>query len=350
MQRLYNLPAAREDEFSMSTISPFAQALLAQREHYNAKFAEARHFRPTLEPATFSAVLREQCAPIADAVAHTQPSALPTVTDALYDIALDLAGQGLLGSGARHPVLNRVWSEVLPALAKHIATQPQRTISAISNGLYNLVQTPGTQAQSWLDGITALGRLDVPLDTLLQAGQVLAWQCGMAHYRDEALALCQQLPGPATRVALSLPPNADVASLLAQLAHNPWFRPDAPHSSTKSLRVVARVGAFRGFGGLFMAPPTVSLTNGQFIVKDGEQQWLLMADAFGATLHRQIEPTSTAKQSASDFKLIKGIVSKSGCSNLTITELETITSVAGDNVTLAVTTPWSHAVTLIAGT
>ncbi len=327
---------------------PFTQTLLAQRERYNAKFAEARHARPMLEPTAFSAVLRERCAPIAEAVAHIQPSALPAVAEALYDTALDLTSQGLLGNGARYGLLNQAWSRVLPKLAGHIAAQPQRVISAITNGLYNLVQTPGAHGQTWIAGIEALAGLDMPLDAFLQSGQVLAWRCGMAHYRDSALALCQDLPTPAIRIALSLQPNVNTTSVLAQLAANPWFRPDTPTQPTKSLRVVARVGAFRGFDGVFMAPPAVTLAQGQFMIKDGDQVWLLTADVFGATLHRQNESTTTSRRPDSDFKLIKGMVSKPGYPNLYLADLETVTSMAGDNTTLAVTTPWSHAVLLIA--
>lgn len=334
----------------MSTPSLFSQTLIAQRERLNAKFVEARHAQPALDAATFSTVLREQCAPIVNAVAQTHPNAVPVVTEALYDLALDLTGQGLLGNGARYGLMNVAWTTVLPKLARPIAEQPQRVVSAVSNGLYNLLQTPGAQAQTWLTGIEKLATINMPLDAFLQSGQVLAWRCGMAHYRDSALALCQQLPESAIQIVLSLPPHANTKSVLAQLMGNPWFRPDRPTPTSKSLRVVARVGTFRGFGGVFMAPPAITITQGQFTLKDGDQTWLLTADAFGATLHRQAESPTNPKRTENDFKLIKGVVSKPGYPSLHVAELETVTSMAGDGTTLAVTTPWSHAVTLIAGT
>jgi len=332
------------------TDTPFSQTLLTQRERYNAKFAEARHFRPTLDADTFSAVLREQCAPIANAVAQVHPNAVPAVTDALYEIALDLTAQGLLGHSARYTLINEAWATVLPHMAAPIANAPQQALSAITNGLYHLLQTPGAQAQRWLDGLTQIAASDISLDGLLQSGQVLAWRCGMAHYRAAALDLCRHLPDAVVRLALALPDGANVSATVAQLKTQPWHRPDQPNAA-KALRVVARVGAFRGLGGLFMSPPSITCLDGQFIAHDGAQAWLICADAFGATLHAHQEPLSTTKQrNTSDFKLIKGVISKSGYANLNVPELETITSMATDGTTLAVTTPYSHAITLVAAT
>lgn len=337
----------------MTTHTPFTQALLTQRERYNAKFAEARHFRPTLDADAFGAVLREQCAPIANAVAQVRPDGVPIVTDALYDIALDLTAQGLLGRSARYGLINVAWATALPHMAAQIANAPQQAISAITNGLYNLLQTPATQAQRWLDGLTQIASSGTTLDVLLQSGQVLAWRCGMAHYRAAALALCKRLPSATVRMALALPAGVDVSAALAQLTAQPWYRPDQPNGS-KALRVVARVGAFRGFGGMFVAPPAITCVEGQFIARDGERAWLLCADAFGATLHphpeAQSTTTTTNPRTTSDFKLIKGVISKSGYANLTVPELETITGMTTDGMTLAVTTPYSHAITLVAAT
>src|SRR2546423_1862172 len=81
------------------------------------------------------------------------------------------------------------------------------------------------------------------------------WRAGLAHYRAGALAVCAQLPPALARAALGLPPDARIGleDLIARLMADPWLEPAtlAGPAHARELRIVARAGAFRGFGGLF---------------------------------------------------------------------------------------------------
>jgi hypothetical protein len=112
---------------------------------------------------------------------------------------------------------------------------------------------------------------------------------------------------------------------------------------------VGRVGAFRGFGGTFIRPPQVTCPGGQFVASDGEQHWLLHADRFGATLHRMaVLPTAPPVMAAPLFKVgLSGKISR-GAHSAVFPELMVSHSSAANTHTLAVTTPLSHAVYLIA--
>src|SRR5262249_15653263 len=103
---------------------------------------------------------------------------------------------------------------------------------------------------------------------------------------------------------------------------------------------------FRGFGGLFLAPPTIGALGSQFIVRDGDNRWLLTADLFGATFHR----TDDAKlvQGSGPFQLDRSGKVSLGRASKVFTELADFTSLAANETTLAVTIPLSHAVYLIA--
>ena len=110
---------------------------------------------------------------------------------------------------------------------------------------------------------------------------------------------------------------------------------------------MARVGAFRGFGGLFLSPPMVSYADGHFYVSAADQQWLLTADLFGATFHRA-DHALTPNRPKSPFKIEKNGTVTQGAQTRQFPELENCKSWVADATTLAVTSPLSHAVYLIA--
>ncbi len=98
-----------------------------------------------------------------------------------------------------------------------------------------------------------------------------------------------------------------------------------------------------------MAPPTVTGPGGQLVVSDGDDHWLLFADRFGATFQRVASPPSgKPKMSTPYFQLsLEGQLTK-GELRARFPELERSQSSAASPTTLAVTTPLSHAVYLVA--
>ncbi len=324
-----------------------ATVLIANRGRYNAKFAEARHYKPTLEGDVFADLLRTLAAPIVEAVHQTQPDASDAITEVLYDTALDLLAQDFIGPTSRYPAITSGWTHVLPKLGRFLATNPRAVVGAVTNALYNIAATAGARPGEWMRDLIALADVCDDVDTLLKAGQVCAWRAGLAHYRADALILAAELPPPIARLALGLPADdaQPLGSVIGRLRASPWQTPANPISETQ-LKVVKRVGAFRGFGGLFIVPPIVEPTGEHFLVTDGEGTWLLTADTFGATFHRMAKSVSSAKVE-SPFKLNRsGEVSvnrlKQG-----FPELAQATSQAGNANTLAVTVPYSHAVYLV---
>jgi hypothetical protein len=332
---------------------PFAQVLQANRAGFNAKFAEARRFRPRLDPAIFSDLLVWVVAPLVEAVAREHPGKTAEVADALYDLSLDLLGREFLGPNSRYPFIAEGWRYLLPRLPRFMAEAPREFVGSVTNALYNLSLTPGARPGEWAASLLQLADVCPDAPTLLKAGQVAAWRAGMARYRLSALDLCRDLPPSIALAALGLSPQSDpppLDALIASLKADPWLRPDNLKSPISNLQIVARVGAFRGFGGLFLRPPTVMATaEGQFIVRDGEQAWLLTADRFGAAFHRADEQAAPLKRPpTSHFQIDPtGRVSKQSHSQ-TFPDLAGFTTAADNDTTLAVTTPLSHAVYLAA--
>lgn len=342
---------------------PFAQILEANRSRFNARFAEARRIQPRLDPLIFAECLRSTVAQVVEAVHHVRPEKAAEAAEVLYDLSLDLLGQEFLGPNSRYPFIVEGWRFLLPRLSRFIAGSPREFVGSTTNALYNLSTTPGARPGEWAASLLKLVEVCPDAPTLLKAGQVAAWRAGMAHYRLSALDLCRDLPPPVALTALGLSPQAEhppLDTLIDSLKANPWLSPASNLQSPTPLRlapgaivsnyqlqIVSRVGAFRGFGGLFLEPPLVWPADDDFVVSDGEGTWLLMADMFGATFHRADIKAPSLKTS-SPFTINKAGSVSFGKTSRAFPELANANSSAGNNTTLAVTTPFSHAVYLIA--
>ena len=368
----------------------FARALAEERIRYNALFGEARRAYPALDGQAFARLLEQTLAPLIEAVDQQSPERTSAAVDALYELSLDLLGRDLLGPQARSPWIQTAWERLLPDLARFVALEPQRTAGAVSNALYNLAQTPGARPQEWISRLLRIHPLCPDVNTLLQAGQVLAWLSGMAHYRSSALARLAQMgsaahPGENTngggasshsallQALLQLPGQIQMDQALDWLEKDSWWRPDSSHlplsvqGRPTGLGIAARIGAFSGFGGEFTTPPRVGFNGEHFIVRDGTANWALFADAFGACLQRIPLPTTAGSPQGRGAAPLKPDFRPGGAGfsvwlggrvayrhspgldpiQRTFPELESVTSWAASGSTLVVATALSHAVTLI---
>jgi len=262
--------------------APFARALASRRADYNAQFLMARRASPGLDESAFRAFLIEQADPLVAAVTAVDERSAADVVEAVYGVGLELVGQSLAGPAAGTAVINQAFVELFPALARLLARAPQLLLPRLCNALHQLATSSEARPQRWcallVDAAPALD----DVEELLRAGQVAAWLAGLAHYRAGALALCADLRAGVVARLLEIP-EAGVSDALAALADDPWYVPSSPSPSP---RLVGRIGAFRGLGGPFLHPPHVSRSEGGLLIHSGAEAWLVVADAFGRTLHR----------------------------------------------------------------
>lgn len=339
----------------MAELGKFPQLLAAGRARFNALFAQARRIRPTLDAGAFSEHLRTVVAPIVEEAAAHAPERAAQVLDALYEISLELVGSEILGRRSRYPELVRGWEMLLAGLPAHLSAAPRQFTAAVSNALYNLSIVPGARIASWVESMLQVGKVCPHLGSLLDAGKVAAWRAGLAHFRPSALETCRRLGPEVAPVALGLAPGVSVHNLdalLDALAADPWVDParQATKGGPKSLQLVATVGGFRGFGGIFRRPPEVVCLEEQFYLRDAEDCWVFAADRFGATFHRTPIPNGSGKRPARQqaFQIdSRGKVTHGGYSQ-TFPHLAEFQSFAANATTLAVTTPLSHKVFLVA--
>lgn len=331
-----------------------AGILRSNRTDFNARFNEARRSYPGLNGEQFAVVLREMVDPLIVAIAELCPDCVAETTSVAYDVALELAGQNLVGPGGRNMAIGEGWRALLLSAVRHLAAEPRRVLPAISNALYHLASTPGARPAEWSRDLVRLADLCGSADEFLRLGQAAAWRSGLAHYRTAALALLDSLPEQLSLALLEVSsptPWKEVRSLLEQ---NRWYNPATPECDqmvkNERLRVVARAGAFRGFGGLFIEPPRVAVNGSSILVQSGSECWLLTADRFGATFHR-CDP-ALFDASARQAKLPPGLeiagstIRRNGFT-LNLDQLGMISSAAATDDTLALTSPLTHAVLLV---
>lgn len=336
----------------MPMVSPTLTSILRSgRTEFNARFAAARRLYPDLDPGAFSSFMQTGIDDLVCAVAKVRAEQAGAVALAAYDAGLALVGQKLMGPSARSSVLEEGWRRILPRIATLVASGAGRLIPAVCNALHQLVSTPTARPKQWIDLVEQLGPQCVDLDSFLRLGQVCAWRTGLAHFRHGALLAADALPEAMALTIVGAKPHKTWRETRAQLVASPWFDPANPVQDASLVRVASQVGAFRGFGGLFVEPPTVAAIQQDFLVRANGDCWLLKADAFGATFHRasvgDFEAAAKQVQLPPGLRLSGGTVLVHGA-RCELPPLGEITSAAGNDTTLSLTFSLTHSVVLVA--
>ena len=319
-------------------ISPaFASILASGRAQFNARAVEARRRFPSLDMAAFGAFLHDGVDPLVVAVAAAAPERVGGATLAAYDMALELVGHGLAGPAAKNPFVNTVWRELAPQFSPLLATAPVDVLGMLSNAAIHIGGVAGARPAQWQRELAALAAQIATLAQLRAVGQVLAWRAGVAHFRQGALAAANTLP-PALALAAFGEPGAQWPQVHAQLQENPW-RGNAEGRE---------FGSFTGLGGGFGTPPQVRATKDGFVVRSAERHYLLVADAYGAVLHsataQEFEHAQTGVPA--DVR-VDGATLQIGARRIALDLPAGDIALAANAHTLAITSPWTHAVRLL---
>ncbi|MBE3028369.1 hypothetical protein [Janthinobacterium sp. GW458P] len=319
-------------------ISPaFASILAGGRAQFNARAAEARRRFPSLDMAAFGAFLRDGVDPLVVAVSAAAPERAGGATLAAYDTALALVGHGLAGPAAKNPFLNTVWRELAPQFAPLLATAPVDVLGMLSNAAIHIAAVAGARPAQWQRELAALAAQIATVAQLRAVGQVLAWRAGVAHFRQGALAAADTLP-PALALAAFGEPGAQWPQVRAQLLDYPWRG-----------NVDGReFGSFSGLGGDFATPPLVRATDDGFIVRSAERYFLLVTDAYGAVLHSATAQEFDQAQTGAPASVrLDGATLHIGARRIALDVPAGDIAIAANAHTLAVTSPWTHAIRLL---
>ncbi len=326
---------------------PLASVLRSGRELFNTRFSQAARRFPQLDAARVRAFLTSVVGPVAGRL-DLSPDTLSGWVQAAYEVGLELAGEGLVGTEGRRSAIESAWIEVLPRLPVDVRAAHAVVLPALSNAAHQLSRAKGARVGDWITTLADAAPFCTSTETLLRAGQVLAWRAGMAHYREGALERAKQLPLELTRRLLRIPPGERVEGVLTRLEADRWYDPADTGVSTPPLPLqpVKQLGAFRGFGGDFLQPPVVAALDDQLYVASGDGCWLLVADIFGHSLHRCAASEQALVQTALERPMASPVVIDGR--PLAVDLPGEVTRVAVTSHTVAVTSAFTHRVQLIA--
>ena len=317
--------------------SAFASILASGRAQFNGRAAEARRRFSSLDMAAFGAFLHDGVDPLVVAVAAAAPERVGGATLAAYDMALELVGHGLAGPAAKNPFVNTVWRELAPSFAPLLATAPVEVLGMLSNAAIHIASVAGARPAQWQGELAALAAQIATLAQLRAVGQVLAWRAGVAHFRQGALAAADTLP-PALALAAFGEPGAQWPQVRAQLQENPW-RGNADGKE---------FGSFSGLGGAFGTPPQVRASADGFVVRSAERHYLLVADAYGAVLHSATaQEFGQANADMPSSVRLDGATVHLGARSIALDLPAGDIVLAANAHTLAITSPWTHAIRLL---
>jgi hypothetical protein len=329
-----------------------AEALRADRESLNQRFAQRQHAGARIDEAAFGKHLQTTVNELIGAVARVRPERARAVLNVLFDVSLDLFAAGLMGPSEKHPHVSAAWHEVLPQAAQLLAAEPTRVAGSLSNAAEHLAAHPAARPLEWIDGMRKLASHCDGVAQWLDVGKVLAWRAGLVLYRSAALVLSRTLPWKLAARCFDTPDDvteADWYKRLDRAEADRWFSLVTGDAATagRGLRIVRTTGGFRGFGGPCQRRPTAVTEGGRLFIAAGNDTYQLLADAFGTLWQRvaACSPRSTASNAVSINA--GGEVIWDG-TRQQFAELTDASSFACDGQTLAVTLPTSYHVFLVA--
>ncbi len=343
-------------EIDVAIPAVFRRALEDQRDALNALFRSRVKQGAKIDPQVFADHVRTRIGNNIAAIDLVLPERTRLATKELYEVSLELFAAGHFGDGTKTRHLSVLWEELLPRIARHVARDPRRVAGSLSNALVQIEQQSTKSAIRWLNLLTQLNHCAASVDELLILGKLAAWVSGMSHFRHSALAAARLLPVPIVALLFGLNDDCDetaIRNFLSQMYENPWCNfVEAEQGGNPEVRQVGLCGAFRGFGGTMMKPPTVASIDGKLMVNDGRQVWQIFADRFGSIIQRVVvEPFqgNGTRAKSNPYVSADGTIQWNG-KKTTRSDIARSTSFAFDGTTLAVTVPNSFHVYLFAWT
>ncbi len=310
-----------------------------QRMACNQRVAQVRHQHPRFSTDDLQWFIEHCLDPLMRPLEAENPLRTFKLAEAGFGLGLELVALHWVADESRRSLLHRLWTELYPSMLETLVAAPADILAPTANLLQHLLSTPGTSPQRWLDTLARAGDcLDSPA-CWRRAALAGAWLAGLAHYRDSALRELAAMPAPLACRLLQVPKQR-LGVALARLGASRWCALEAlAGDKPDAVPVVARrVGQCSLLGGLFERPPQVRVCERHLWVQSGQSHWQLYADAFGAVLLPAAECPAGRPQRLPVAPALQAL----------LPDIDTFSSGARLSDTLALTSPESFAVLLLA--
>ena len=328
-----------------------------RRDELNRRFHKLAQRYPKLDPDLVLLTLAEILPPLCSAAEGAdEPSAIEGLLSSVYDLVLLHTGRDAF---ARHPGLSLLLRETLhnPAVRRLALLDPEQLPAELSNAVENLDKR-GRDFASWLGDLAAQAKTP---DELRLAGAVLAWRLGEARLRSAGLAALEVL-GPDLWLT-ALGEQGEARAIADSLGREGWRSPIAEEPG-EGYEIVARLGAFAGFGGAFDRPPELVITDADdvndrhhFYVRVEQSIFRVEADRFGASIRPAnpahlgavrpaLQPTPKLSSKVAFGLSTSGVLLRDGVETK-LPELEGATSYLGRERLVVVTLRDSHRIRVL---
>ncbi len=328
------------------------QLLKENREKLNSLFSFYKFSFPAIEKEVVFFYISFVIEPVFDKNPKRDKEQLSSLLISLYEKILELIGKNYLGNSGRYPFFENKFIQCIEEAGDWVFENPDLYLSSLSNAIINIGSIDIIKLNTWLSKFQKISKKAKNIHELFEAGKVAAWISGMAQYRQKAIEICKSMNIALLETTLDIPNlrNINIENFFSRLEIDPWLSLEnaMKENSPKRNFIISRVGNFSGFGGQFLNPPKVELLDQEFILYDKKNFYALFIDFFGSHLQRISKDTYLKlssirkKNIKSDFIVTKEGKIQNGKEEIQYLPLANYSSIAGNEHTCCITSPYSH--------
>ncbi|MBK9501619.1 MAG: hypothetical protein IPQ05_09630 [Leptospiraceae bacterium] len=324
------------------------------REKLNSLFSFYKFSFPVIEKEVIFFYIGFVIEPVFEKNQSRGKEELSLLLLTLYEKILELVGKNYLGNSGRYPFFENKFIQCIESSNDRLFENPEVYISSIANAIFNIGNFDLKILEIWLAKFQKLIIKAKNNKELFQAGIVAAWVSGMAQYRETSLEIMKTLDMELLQIILD---NSNIKNLnrerfIERLSGDPWLSPEnaMKENSPPKKILIRRISGFTGFGGHFNKPPEIEYLNGNFVVSDSLNSYVIYADIFGSYLQKISDDmylSLTSSQGISEttnFKITKTGNIQNGKEAINYSPLVNYSSIASNEFTCCASSPYSHCI------
>jgi len=199
-----------------------------------------------------------------------------------FGVVLNLACKGYIGKNGRFPDVEDKYFKLLNCFCALFSANESFSVELL-NALINLHSNSPDVLNAWCEKIQQMN-CGIDMDDFRNKGVVLAWRCGMARFRSEAVGILNKVNRDDLNLIFdsAISGDSEIEEFIDSIKSDPWF--NTCKSDEAGNPVFLYADGFTGFGGHFKSIPDVFSFEGELFAADGFDIYRIYADSFGVEL------------------------------------------------------------------